>query len=189
MTTDRSADEQAATGWWRSFTASRVGVIVWSWDFGAGVVIGVTVALSTALSSAVAASMGAVYIGVCGIAAAIATLVITAMTVLIAVIGPNYRLLLQNAPAGLGGILWPYRVVAVTAVLASLSSLCLGILWPLVTGLHWGVVFTLSAVPLVLLSWSLFGCIQVVNQVARHFSNNQRADEIAESVRRASRSA
>lgn len=97
-------------------------------------------------------------------------------------------LIAPTCPAGLAGILWPYRVVAVTAVLASLSSLCLGILWPLVTGLPWGLVFVLSAVPLVLLSWSLLGCIQVVNQVARHFSNNQRADEVAESVRRIRRS-
>lgn len=188
MTTNRNADKEVATGWWRRFVASRVGAVTWSWDFGVGVAIGVAVALSTALSGTVAGSMGAVYIAVCGIAAAIATLVITAMTVLIAVIGPNYRLLLQHAPAGLAGILWPYRVVAVTAVLASLSSLCLGILWPLVTGLPWGLVFVLSAVPLVLLSWSLLGCIQVVNQVARHFSNNQRADEVAESVRRTRRS-
>ncbi|AFA74206.1 hypothetical protein GPOL_c31910 [Gordonia polyisoprenivorans VH2] len=156
--------------------------MVLSWDCYLGVPIGIAIALPTALSGAVAESMGSAFIAACGIAAAIATLVITAMTVLIGIVGPNYRLLLDNVTGGVVGILRPYRLVAILAVLASLTALCLGIVWPLVTELPWGLTWAMSAVPLALLAWSLLGCIQVVVQVAHHFSNNQRADKLAAEV-------
>lgn len=167
--------------WWKG-VVSEAPQIVGSWDFYVGVPIGIAIALPTALSDAVAASMGSAFIAACGIAAAIATLVITAMTVLIAIIGPNYRLLLDNVAGGVPGVLWPYKVVAVGAVLASLSALCLGIVWPLVVSFPWWATWALAAIPLALLAWSLLGCVQVVLQVARHFSYNQRADKLAAEV-------
>lgn len=183
MTTTSSSSSAPATyGWWRKIVTSKIGSVVLSWDCFVGVPVGVAIALPTALSGAVAGSMASAFIAACGIAAAIATLVITAMTVLIGIVGPNYRLLLENVTGGVVGILRPYRLVAITAVLASLTALCLGIVWPLVTSLPWGAKWAMSAIPLALLTWSLLGCIQVVIQVARHFSNNQRADALAAEV-------
>ncbi|WP_206682465.1 hypothetical protein, partial [Dietzia sp. SLG310A2-38A2] len=140
------------------------------------------IALPTALSDEVSESMGAVFIAVCGIAAAVATLVITAMTVLIGIVGPNYRRLLDNVTGGVAGILRPYRLVAILAVLASLTSLCLGVAWPLVSEFPWGATWALASIPLALVAWSLLGCSQVVVQVASHFCNNQRADKLAAEV-------
>lgn len=185
MTTTSDRNASTAPGAWRRAVTSDLGAIALSWDFYLGVPIGVAIALPTALSDAVANTMGSAFIAACGIAAAIATLVITAMTVLIGIIGPNYRLLLDNVTGGVTGVLRPYRVVAVLAVLASLSALCVGIVWPLVTALPWGLTWALAAIPLSLLAWSLLGCIQVVVQVAGHFSNNQRADKLAAEVAQA----
>lgn len=179
--TTTSGQNATGPGRWRTAVTSRIGAVALSWDV-LGVPIGIATALPTALSAEVAASMGSAFIAACGIAAAIATLVITAMTVLIGIVGPNYRLLLQNVTGGVVGILRPYRIVAILAVLASLSSLCLGVVWPLVTGLPWVVTWVLASIPLALLGWSLLGCIQVVVQVANHFSNNQRADQLAAEV-------
>lgn len=184
-TTSNTPTRRSRLATWWNGVVSETPTLVTSWDFCLGVPIGIAIALPTALSEAVAESMGSAFIAACGIAAAIATLVITAMTVLIAIIGPNYRLLLDNVAGGVPGVLWPYKVVAVLAVLASLTALCLGIVWPLVISLPWLATWAMAAVPLALLAWSLLGCIQVVLQVASHFSGNQRADKLAAEVAQA----
>ncbi|MGW6035207.1 hypothetical protein ACWFOS_16260 [Gordonia terrae] len=180
-TTSSNSSAPPAQGRWRKATTSKLGSVVLSSDF-LGMPIGIAIALPTALSESVAESMGSAFIAACGIAAAIATLVITAMTVLIGIVGPNYRLLLDNVSGGVPGILRPYRLVAILAVLASLSALCVGILWPLITSFPWLATWLIASAPLALLAWSLLGCIQVVLQVAQHFANNQRADKLAAEV-------
>lgn len=176
QTTDTS--DAPKRSWWRRIITSSLGSIVLSWDFFLGVPIGVAIAFPASISDKVADSMSGALLGVCGIAAGLASLVLTAMTVLIGVIGPAYRMLLDRVTGGIDGVLRPYLIVVVLAILASLSALAAGLAWPLVTGLYWWLVWIIAAAPLALLSWSLLGCVQTVRQVVTHVKNDRTAEQM-----------
>lgn len=169
----------------RRILSSRLGALLLSWDFAIGAVLGVAMALAPARSAAVSATTSDILLAICGIGAGLASLVLTAMTVLIGVFGKAYTELLNRTPNGVGGALRPYLIVVYLSVVASLSALALCLTWPLVSGLAWGAMWALTAIPFVAMSWALLGCIQTIHQLVGHVHMNRKADDLAERAQRA----
>lgn len=151
--------------------------VVGSPDFYLGLPLGFALAGLPLVYPAVAAQIPTILLASAGIGAALGALVLTAMTVLLSVLGSAYQEMLGRVPGGVVGTLVPYRQVTAISAAASVAGLAAAMVWPAVSvaGLRWVVV----ALPLGLLCWSVLGCVQVVDQLVMHVANNQRAEDIA----------
>jgi hypothetical protein len=165
---------------WNNATATAVGSVLLSWDFGLGIVVGIGMAAGPAYSSQVADSTATILGGVAAVAAGLASLVLTSMTVLLGVFGPAYTALLNQLPEGVKGTIRPYLIVILVAVFTSLAALALCILWPLVSKFPHLAVWALTSVPFIGISYALFGCVQVVQQLITHVENDNKANQLAE---------
>lgn len=156
---------------WRALTRAAL----LSWDFLIGLVVGVALGALAAFSVSVEESLAGAMLAGSGVAAAIAALVLTAMTVLLATYSDAYKAMLQKVPGGVRGTLEPYRTVVVVASLASLAAFAVGLAQPLIETLAVGWRWAASALPLVLLAWAILGCVQTVNQLVLHVTNSEQA--------------
>ncbi|GJO17866.1 hypothetical protein NJB1507_08370 [Mycobacterium marinum] len=188
---DKVPDQYPQHNWlkiaWRNATATSVGSIVLSWDFGLALIVGIAIAAGPAYSTRVADSTATILGGVAAVAAALASLVLTAMTVLIGVFGPAYTMFLNQLPKGLRGAIRPYLIVIVVSVCTSLTALALCILWPIVSKFPHLAIGALASVPFIGISYALFGCVQVVEQLISHVENNNRANQLTEARNAAER--
>lgn len=154
-----------------------VRAVVGSSDFYLGVPLGMALAGLPLVYPAVTDQIPTILLASAGIGAALGALVLTAMTVLLSVLGSAYREMLRRVPGGIVGTLVPYRQVTAISAGASVAGLAAAMIWPAATigALRWVIV----ALPLGLLCWAVLGCVQVVDQLVMHVSNNQRAEDIA----------
>lgn len=160
-----------------SWRYGTVGSVLLSYDFLTGVPVGALAALSTLCSESVRSTTPAILIGIAGVGAAVATLVLTSMAVLLATITPAYRELLRKTPDGIIETARPFRwIVALAALSTGWAILAAGII-PLVE--ESGLLTFLIAFPAYsLLLWAVFGCIQATGQLIMHWENSQRADDV-----------
>jgi len=165
-----STRRREAVSFWKHARA-----LLWSWDFIVGLIAGAALGFLPVVSPKIAASLGGSLLAVSGVAAAIAALVLTAMTVLLSVYNDAYKELLARVPGGIAGTLEPYRIVVVVASLASLVALASGLAQPAMAGLPRWALWASAALPLFLLCWAILGCIQTVNQLVRHVTRNEDA--------------
>lgn len=155
----------------------RLRSIVVSWDLWAAVPAGLAVSLLPAYSKAVATPAQLVLLGAAAIGAAVAALVLTALTVLISSITPAYRRVLQKVPGGATGPLLPFTVVIVVAASAAVFGLVAALAWPLVASHRW-IAFAVFAVPSVVTIWGLLGCIQVIGQLIQHMAWRDEVEDL-----------
>ncbi|WNV83707.1 hypothetical protein [Umezawaea sp. Da 62-37] len=166
----------------RAWRYSRVGSIVASPDFYVGVPVGVACGLIPAFSLAAAAATQTVLLGVSAVAGALVALVLTAVTVLVAVITPTFAKMLDKTPSGLAGILRPYhwvmRISAASCGLGVISALA----WPAMQAI--GILrFVGTSIPIALLLWGLGGCLQIINLTGKTINQSRRIEQIDERSR------
>jgi len=158
---------------WRAARA-----VLGSFDFYLGVPLGAALGVLPLVSKDAAAQVSVIMLAASGIATGLATLVLTAMTVLLSVFGSAYRAMLTRVPGGVVGTLAPYRQVVVIAVGGSVTALSVALLWPVLGSSPSAVRWVACAAPLALLCWAVLGCVQVVDQVIDHVASNQKAEEL-----------
>lgn len=163
----------------RPWRYTRVGAVVLSYDCYLGVPIGVLAAVSAIFSPDVRSALPGVLIGVAGVGAAVATLVLTSLAVLLGTITPAYRRMLTQVPGGVIGTARPFRwVVGLSATATAWSLLAAGLI-PLVKDNGWAA-FGLTAPAFALLLWAVFGCVQVTGQLVHHWEQRERAETLEE---------
>lgn len=162
---------------------TRVGSIIASADFYVGVPLGIMCGLLPALSGAVANNTQTVLLGVSAVAGALVALVLTAVTVLVAVVTPTFARLLEKTPNGLSGLLRPYhwvmRICAGSCGLAIVSALA----WPAIQSIA-QLRFVGVAIPVALLLWGLGGCLQIINLTGSTISKSRQFEQLDERARR-----
>lgn len=161
----------------RKLRYTKVGSVVLSFDFYLGVPLGLFAAFVTLLSEAARTALPSMLMSVAGIGAAIVTLVLTAMAVLIATISPEYSKMLKKVPGGVSGTAKPFLFVAKLAAAATSTALISSGLVPALAG-DYLLVFIGVAIPYSLILWSLLGCVQIASQLVLHWETNLRALEI-----------
>lgn len=168
----------------RPWRYSRVGAVLLSPDFYLGMPLGVLAAVSTIISADVRSALPGVLIGVAGVGAAVATLVLTSLAVLLGTITPAYRRMLTQVPGGVIGTARPFQwIVGLSAATTAWSLLAAGLV-PMVRDQGW-VTFGLTAPAFAMLLWAVFGCVQVTGQLIRHWEQRERAEDLEERRRKA----
>ena len=157
---------------WR-FTA--VGSVVLSWDFLAGIPTGFAVALPALFSKAVRDNLPTFLLAVAGFGAAVAALVLTALSVLLGTITPAYRRMLAKLPHGVEGVTAPFQWVVGISVAAVVLGFTGAMVVPVLCE-GW-LLYVVTAVPVSLLIWSVLGCMQVSRQLIRHWRDGMRAQD------------
>lgn len=148
-----------------------------SWDFLAALCTAAGIASIFAIPGHVSDQVPSLMFGLSGVAAAIATLVLTAMAVLVSAIGQKYYQLLKQTPTGIRGVAKPFITVATLAAIAvAVALIAVGALafvgnnfWCL-----WIVYFT----PLLFFLWSVFGTVQVLWQLVDHWENALETEDL-----------
>lgn len=165
---------------------SRVGAVLLSYDFYVGAPLGVGAAVSAAFSPAVRSALPGLLIGVAGVSAAVATLVLTSLAVLLGNITPAYRRMLSKVEGGVAGITRPFQwIVGLSAVAAAWSVIGAGIA-PILKSSGWGA-FGLAAPSFALLLWGIFGCVQLTGHMVYHWQQGERAEALEDRHERSTR--
>lgn len=185
MRTPTRAEPGRVAKAWQRAPWTRAGSVLLSWDFAFGLLLGVSIGIAPVSSKSVFDAMPGIMGGIAAVGAGLASLVITAMTVLIGVLGRTYMDLVGQTERGIYGLLRPYLVVIIVAVATAIIALVLWIVWPLVGDLSWWVKWVLISLPLVGICWALLGCVQTVQQLIGHVVRNNRAEQLGERQRRA----
>lgn len=185
MSTRTRAEPGRVARAWQRAPWTRSGSILLSWDFAFGLLLGVSIGIAPAFSELVFHAMPAIMGGIAAVGAGLASLVITAMTVLIGVLGRTYMNLVDQTERGIYGLLRPYLVVIIVAVATAIIALALSVVWPLVGDVWWWLKWVLVSLPLVGICWALLGCVQTVQQLIDHLVRNNRAEQLGERQRRA----
>lgn len=158
---------------------SRAGSILASPDFYVGVPAGLTCGLLPMFSPAVAGGTQTVLLGVSAVAGALVALVLTAVTVLVAVITPTFAAFLDKTPNGLSGILRPYNWVIRICAGACGLGLIAALGWPAVQSVA-VLRLVASGIPLALLLWGLGGCVQIINLTGKTIAQSRRVAQLDE---------
>lgn len=168
---------------------TRFGSVLLSYDFYLGVPIGLGTALLVGLSSDVRNSASGLLMGTAAVSAAIATLVLTSLTVLLTTVSPEYRAYLRDVPGGVAGIALPFRIIV---ALGSIGALCSLVGSFAISGADGWTVGSfdlgsamLAAPGLVLTAWATLGCIQLTEQFVAHWTRNDKAVELEQRRQRA----
>ncbi|WP_141740735.1 hypothetical protein [Corynebacterium sp. HMSC05D03] len=151
--------------------------VLLSYDFVLGLLTGVATASIPAFVLDSREGLQSIFLGIAGVGAGIATLILTAMAVLVGVVSPAYAELLGKTKTGVSGVARPFRLVAQISACASASGLVAANLLPVIKASSWWV-WALTSVPFILILWSVFGCVQVSQQLVYHWENALRADEL-----------
>lgn len=178
-------------GAWK-YTA--LGSVLLSYDFYLGVPLGLAAASSIFVDEKIISSLPSLLVGVAGVGAAVATLVLTSLTVLLSTITPAYRAVLDRLPGGTRATTTPFFWVvglSVSAtVLAVLGAGWIGVITP-GAQLTW-VAFILTALPFSALLWAVLGCAQLAQQLVMHWEAKaaieRKQEQRAAEARRASAS-
>lgn len=167
-----SMEQSASRRPWRY---TGLGSVLLSWDFLAGIPAGFAIALPVLFSRELADDLPTLLLAVAGFGAAVAALVLTALSVLLGTITPAYRRMLTKVPHGVEGVTTPFQwVVGISAV-----AVVLGFAGAMVVSMLSEVwlLYLVTAVPVALLMWSVLGCLQVSRQLIRHWTNGMRAQD------------
>lgn len=168
---------------------TRAGSVLGSYDFYLGVPLGIGTAVAVGFFDEFQDAAPGLLMGTAAVSAAVATLVLTSLTVLLTTVSPEYRSVLRQLPEGVSGITAPYRLVVKVGSIGALCSLVAAFAVSVPGGLsvgsfHAGVAVAVAP-GLALTAWALLGCIQVTEQFIDHWQKNDRVMQLEERRRRA----
>lgn len=163
----------------RSRSHGRIGSILLSPDFYLGIPLGATAASSSLVSQDVRTALPSVLLAVAGVGAAVATLVLTSLAVLLGTVTPAYRRLLTKVRGGVIGTARPFKVVVLVSAATTAWSLIAAGFIPLLSTIGWAT-FLLATPAFSFLLWAVFGCVQITDQIIGHWAQRERAEELEE---------
>ena len=174
---------------------SKVGSIVGSFDFYLGVPLAFFACSIFAFSTAARSNEALILLGSAGLAAAVTTLVVGNMTLLLSLFTKEYISIISNLPSGFDGVVRPYLIVIKVAALGVATSLVGAMFSPSVENLFvvhsmkllgFTVEFHIGSWLIAVLGiafafWSTFGCIQLVEQLIFHWKSKDTFEKISSS--------
>lgn len=165
------------------FKYTQIGSYVASYDFYLGVPLGTISSFLLTLTSEGQEAAPTVLLGVAGIGAAVASLMLTALSVLVSSITPEYARALRKTTSGVRGVTEPFQGVVLLACLSAIFALVAVTVLPTVDSQAWWVLGIIISPALALTFWAILGCVQVAGQLSYHlvvrdrFHANQEARE------------
>lgn len=141
------------------------------WDFRAAGTTTLLVLFVASASSSVRAQATTIFLAEAALGIALLAVALTALAILVGLMGEEYLLILNRVPGGVQGALLPYRVVAFVSGLTPLLALTSLLLWGLEVNLPlpgWFRQAFALAVTTGLSVWAIIGTIQLVGVTADH---------------------
>ncbi|WP_089911467.1 hypothetical protein [Leifsonia sp. 21MFCrub1.1] len=157
--------------------STKVGALLFSWDFITGLLVGGVLGLVVALVPSLQANGFTFMITLSGIGAAVAALVLAPMAMLLASMSPQFHQLIELTRSGIAGVLLPFKQVAVIAVGACVTGLVVSVLAPLYKTTQWWAIWIAASVPIILLIWAVAGCVQVTGFVIQMIQTDREAQK------------
>lgn len=170
---------------WRS---SRWGSVFLSIDFLLGLPLGAGFGAFAALSGAVATAIPTILITFVAVDIALAALALAAITLLAALVSPEYLELLQRLEGGVRRVTRPFKIVAAVSGAAAVASLTLALTWPAIPmtavplwrAVRWATVGLASFGTF----WAIIGSCQLVELGTFHMEKRATLLGIIRDVRR-----
>jgi hypothetical protein len=149
--------------WLDRAQATKLGALIFSWDFGLALVVGFSGGLLFAFSPGVRAQTFTFFLTLGGISAGVAALTLAPMAMMLSSLSVGFQQLLARVRDGLPGLLLPYRRVATVAAAACLVSIGVSVVALAETSLlPWPIYAFATGIPIGLFTWSVAGCVQVI---------------------------
>lgn len=172
----------------RRWRYGRWGSVLLSYDCFLGIPMGLGTGAFAACSQSVRDQASGVLIGVAGVCAAVATLVLTSLTVLFTTISPDYRKYVARARGGLDGVTRPYKIVVTVAAAGTALGLAAAFVFPAVR--DWAVIgqvhigaWMAVAPAMASCVWACLGCVQLTGQLVSHWKLSIRAANVEAGLR------
>lgn len=162
--------------------------IFWSVDFVAGVLAFFVSFWAATRSAPLRESAVSIFIAEGAIAVALLAVALTALAILVGLLGPEYVLILENVQGKVKLALLPYQVVAVVSSLTILLSFGAAVALKVEAPLPVDVVMTQAlalGVSVGLTVWGIVGTVQLVNLTAFHGVQRARLIRGLQEARRA----
>lgn len=160
-----------------SWRYGAIGSVVLSPDF-LGVPAGLIVAGPVLCNAGVRNALGGILLAVAAIAAGVAALVLTSLTVVLGLVTPAYRRLLAKTPGGPTGVAGPFQWVIGTSAASVAIALAGAFIAPTYPDPWIAYVFAGAANATLL--WAVLGCVQTSRQLVWHWARAQHAEDLAE---------
>src|SRR4029077_13556666 len=158
----------------------RVWYVVVSPDLGLGLLIGLGLFFGIDHDSSLTHDGVTILLAELGFGVALLAVVLTALTILVALLGEEYVLLLSRTALGVKGAIEPYRIVSIVSAVQALCALLGVICWTVAP--RWGQAVAM-AVPTGLATWAIMGVVMLVSTTAFHGELRSRMPEIKEAAR------
>lgn len=155
--------------------------VVWSVDFGLGLVAGVLAYVVAINRPEVLKNAVGVLLVVAGLGAGFLAVVLTALAILVAFLDENYVALLRES-VGLSRTFMPYKVVSIASGLTTGVALGLAFAWTAIGPRGQQIGLGVCAG---LIVWAVSGTVQLVRTTAWHGQMRSRIPEIREAAKEA----
>jgi hypothetical protein len=119
--------------------------------------------------------------------AAIAALVIVAITLFVAVISPEYLVIMGQVRGGVRGAVRPYYLVVLVSMVGVLLSFAAALAWPAIPVHGVALRWLTFSVPTLFTSWGILGTIQLVALGNFHIEQRARLAEVLREIRKVTR--
>jgi hypothetical protein len=169
---------------WDKF--GRWGSIFRSYDFEISLPVSVALGALPAWITAVANGAVPLLIAFGGALAAVGSLVIVAITLFVALISPEYLVIIENLRGGVRGAVRPYYIVVLVSMTGVVLSFAAALAWPAIPAHGGSGVFLrwlTFAVPTLFASWGILGTIQLVALGNLHIEERARLAEALRQIR------
>jgi hypothetical protein len=155
----------------------------WSWDLLAGVIVAAAVAIGSCLYPAVRGDTAAAYLyALVATFVAMLLVVMAVLAVLIGLMSPHYRAILDAVPGGIRRAMNPYFIVTFGSAAGAVVALLSAFGWP--AFVWWFKVVTLSLAS-GMVAWLLAGSAQLLVVTFNHGSDSASVDKQMASLRAA----
>jgi hypothetical protein len=162
----------------------RWGSIFRSIDFELSVPVGLGFGALPAFVKAVSSGAVPILIAFGGALGGIAALVVVAITLFVAIITPEYLVMMEQVQGGLRGAVRPYYLVVLVSMVGLLVSFGAALAWPAIPShspwLRW-LVFGMAAF---FTSWGVLGTVQLVALGNFHIEQRARLAEVLRQIRK-----
>jgi hypothetical protein len=165
----------------------RWGSIFRSYDFEISVPVAIALGALPAWIRGVANGVVPILIAFGGALAAIAALVIVAITLFVAVISPEYLVIMGQVRGGVQGAVRPYYLVVLISMVGVLVSFAAALAWPAIPVHGVALRWLTFSVPTLFTSWGILGTIQLVALGNLHIEQRARLAEVLREIRKVTR--